>query len=74
MLYNTVGQQVHTLPMGEPVRGVTSLADEVYVLRQKECDQVEVYDVINYRLQRCLTVPNTRGFVDMTSCEHYRCV
>jgi len=45
------------------------------VLRQKERDQVEVYDVINYRLQRRLTVPIIRGFItDMTSCEHYRCV
>jgi len=65
---------MHTLPEGEPVRGVTSLAEEVYVLRQKERDQVEVYDVVNYGLQRRLTVPNIRGFVDMTSCEHYRCV
>jgi len=69
-----VGQVVHTLPEREPVIGVTSLADEVYVLRRKERDQVEVYDVITYRLQRCLTVPDLRGFTDMTSCEHYRCV
>jgi len=70
----TVGQVVHTLPEGEPVRGVTSLADEVYVLRDKERDQVEVYDVINYCLQRRLTVPNIRALTDMTSCEHCRCV
>jgi len=70
----TVGQVVHTLPEGEDVWGVTSLADEVYVLREKERDQVEVYDVINYRLQRRLTVPNLCAFIDMTSCEHYRCV
>jgi len=72
----TVGQVVHTLPEGEEVWGVTSLADEVevYVLRRKARDQVEVYDVINYRLQRRLTVPNSRDVTDMTSCEHYRCV
>ena len=64
---------VHTLPEGETVYGVTSLADEVYLLRKKERDQVEVYDVITYRLQRRLTVPNSRGFTDMTSCVHYRC-
>ena len=69
-----MGQVVHTLPEGEPVAGVTSLADEVYLLRGKECDEVEVYDVITYRLQRRLTVPNSRGFTDITSCEHYRCV
>ena len=69
-----MGQVVHTLPEGESVRGVTSLADEIYVLRQKERDQVEVYDVVNYRLQRCLTVPNRRRFNDMTSCAHYHCL
>jgi len=76
-VYNAVGRApvVHTLPEGEPVAGVTLVADEVYVLRRKERDQVEVYDVINYRLQRSLTVRNFGGGVaDMISCEHYRCV
>ena len=72
--YNAVGRVVYTLPEGEPVCGVTSLADEVYVLRQKERDQVEVYDVTNYHLQRRLTVPNIRLSADMISCAHYRCV
>jgi len=53
---------------------VTSLAGEIYLLRDKERDQVEVYDVITYRLQRCLTVPNARLLTNMTSCEHNRCV
>ena len=54
----TVGQVglVHTLPEGELVRAVTSLADEVYVLREKERDQVEVYNVINDQLP--LTAPS----------------
>jgi len=69
-----VGQLVHTLPEGRPVYGVTLLAGEIYLLRRKERDQVEVYDVVTYRLQRCLTVPNARGFYHMTSCEHNRCV
>jgi len=69
-----VGQVVHTLPEGEPVLGVTSLAGEIYVLRSRERDGVEVYDVISYRLQRCLTVPNICSFDDMTSCEHYCCI
>jgi len=62
----TVGQVLHTLPEGESVWGVTSLADEVYVMRGKErgTPQVDVYDVNNYRLQRRLTVPNIRGFQD----------
>ena len=70
----TVGRVVHTLNEGEVVCGVTSLAGEIYVLRPKERDEVEVYDVITYRLQRCLTVPNSRSFADMTSCKHYCCM
>ena len=71
----TVGQVVHTLPEGEQVRGVTSLGDEVFVLRPKGGrDQIEVYDVITFCLQRFITVLNSRGFADMTSREHYQCV
>jgi len=70
-----VGQVVHTLTEGQDVIGVTSLDNEIFVLTPKRGrDQVEVYDVITYRLQRCLTVPNARGFTDMTSCEHYHCL
>ena len=70
----TEGQVVHTLPEGPPVAGVTTLGEQVYVLRHKERDQVEVYDVITYWLQQCLTVPNIHGFADMTSCEHSLCL
>ena len=65
---------VHTLPEGEAVWGVTSLDNEIFLLRPKGLDEVEVYDVINYRLQRYLTIPNIRSFTDMTSCEHYHCL
>jgi len=71
----TVASVVHTMSEGELVWGVTSLGVEIYLLRPKGGrDQVEVYDVITYRLQRCLTVPNARGFNDMTSCEHCLCL
>jgi len=70
----TEGEIVHTLPEGPPVDGVTTLGEQVYVLRGKERDQVEVYDVITYSLQRHLTVRNARGFADMTSCEHSLCL
>ena len=70
----TVGQVVHTLSEGPSVCGVTSLGDEVFVLRDKERDEVEVYDAITYRLLRYITVANLRELADMTSCEHYHCV
>jgi len=69
-----VGQLVHTLPEGKLVTGVTLLAGEIYLLRWKARDQVEVYDVTTYRLQRRLTVPNAHYYTDITSCEHNRCV
>jgi len=44
----TEGKLVHTLPEGLPVGGVTSLGEEIYLLRWKAArDQVEVYDVIS---------------------------
>ena len=61
-----VAPLVHTMSEGEPVGGVTSLGKESYLLRPKGVDEVEVYDVVSYRLLRCLTVPNSRGFFDMT--------
>ena len=70
-----VGQVVHTLhPEGEPVAGLTLLAGNIYLLREKERDQVEVFDIITYCLLDRQTVPNIRGYTDMTSCEHNRCV
>jgi len=71
----TVGQVVHTLPEGDVVIGVTSLGDKVFVLRDKERDELEVYDVITYGLEYYIPLPSTRLRIsDMTSCEHYVCV
>jgi len=68
----TVGRVVHTLPEGAAVSGVTSLGDNIYLLRARI--GVEVYDVITYRFLRSLAVPNVRGFTDMTICLHYCCM
>jgi len=53
---------------------VTLLGEEIYLLRPKGGNQVEVYDVISYRLLHCLTVPYICGFNDMTSCKHFLCL
>ena len=66
---------VHTMPEDEPVEGMTSLGEAIYLLRwYGGRHQVEVYDVISYRLQRSLTVPHARVCSDMTSCEHLLCL
>ena len=69
-----MGQVVHTLPEGEPVVGVTSLGDVIFVLRWKTKNQMELYDIVTCNLLCSMTVPNAQGFADMTSCEHYHCV
>ena len=70
----TVGHVLHTLPGGEPVRGVTSLDNLLYVLRDgKTSEQIEVYDMDSYCLQRCLTVPRLIAINDMTACAYNGC-
>jgi len=69
-----VAPLVHTMSEGKPVMGVTSLGEEIYLLRLQGVDAVEVYDVISYRLLRCLTVPNAGAFSDMTSCANLLCL
>jgi len=69
-----VGRVLHTLPDGEPVRGVMSLDNLLYVLRRgKSSDQIAVCDKDSYRLERCITVPGLGGGNDMISCAHNRC-
>jgi len=50
---------------------VTSLGQEIYLLRRKG---VEVYGITSYRLLRYLIVPNAGRFIDMTSCVHFLCL
>jgi len=68
------GQLVHTLPGGEPVAGVTILAGEIYLLRNRTQGQVQVYNVNTYICLRHQTLSNKTRFTDMTSCEHFGCV
>jgi len=63
-----VGQLLHTLPDGEPVWGVTSLDNLLYVLRDgKSTEQIEVYNKDSYCLQRCITVPGLGVGTNMIS-------
>ena len=73
-MYYTAGRAIHSLPDGPSVWGVTSLDNEIYVMRWKKREQIEVYNANTYRFQCSLTVSDIRGFTDMTICEHYRCL
>jgi len=70
----TAGQLVHALAEDLPVWGLTSLAGNIYLWRDKVREQVEVYDASTYRIWDYLTVPGVRGITDMASCKHYLCV
>jgi len=68
-----VGRVIQTLPEREPVGGVTSLDNRLYVLRGKASDQVEVYDIESSQLLHCLTVPGLHSTDDIIACAYNRC-
>jgi len=69
-----VGRVIQTLPEREPVLGVTSLDNRLYVLRgNKTSEQVEVYDIDSSQLLHCLSVPGLRDTSDIISCAYNRC-
>lgn len=69
-----VAEVIHTLPKGERVCGVATFKDNIYVLRWKGLEHVEVYDAITFRPKYCLDVPNLRGFTAMALCERQHCL
>jgi len=46
----------HVIPKGNGISGVTSLGDDVFVVRYKGQQQIEVYDANTFTLQRHITV------------------
>jgi len=73
---NAVGRLIHKLPRANWVMGITSLDNQLYLLRHfKTSEQVEVYDIDSYHLLHCLTVPGLEKFSarDIVACRHNRC-
>jgi len=70
---DAVRRVIQTLPAGEPVAGVTSLDNHLYVLRGKSSEQIEVYDIDSYHLLHSLTVPGPVITDDIVACGHNRC-
>ena len=46
----------HVIPKGNYVSGITSLGNDVFVVRYNS-QQIEVYDAVTFKLQHCLAVP-----------------
>jgi len=58
------------------VVGVTSVDDELFVLLNRDSDQVAVYSINDYRLLRRLSLYGVRPHCnnDLTSCVRHRCL
>jgi len=73
-VFDAVGREIQRLPQAEPIAGLTSLDNLLYVLRRKKSsEQVEVYDIDSYRLQRYLTVRGLGIVFDIVACAYNRC-
>ena len=69
-----MGRVLHTLPESNAVWGVTSLDNQLYVLRYRRSEQIEIYNKESYRLQYCLTIRALEAMADIASCGHNRCL
>ena len=71
---DAVGRVIQTLGETEPVWGVTSLDNHLYVLHgNRSSDQIAVYDIDSYELLHCLTVLGLSVADDIVACGHNRC-
>jgi len=69
-----VGPVRHNLLQGDGVWGVTTLDNVIYVLRDKDMEQIAAYDADSYRLQKKFSVPDLHGAYDIVACPHYQCL
>jgi len=66
---------VHVIHKGERVGGVTSLGDDVFVVRVDSQQKIEVYDAKTFTLQRHITVPGLVGAsYGLAACPHNNCL
>jgi DNA-binding beta-propeller fold protein YncE len=65
----------HIIPRGSyQVIGVTSLGNELFVVRQTAQQQIEVYDTTNFTLQRKISVHQLVYAYGLTSCGINKCL
>jgi len=64
----------HVIPCGIEVIGVTSVGDDVFVLRCDLSQQVEVYDAVSFTLQRRLSVPGLKLSLGLAACASNKCL
>ena len=62
-----------SLTRGQNVTAVTSLGDDVFVLRWA-VRHILVYDAATFRLQHCIPVPSLSCPWGLAACAHHRCL
>ena len=66
---------LHVIPKGNGVTAVTSLGDDVFVVRWCTEPKIEVYDAKTFTLQRHITVPGLgRISYGLAACPHNNCL
>jgi len=64
----------HVLPEGSEVRGVTSLGDNIFIVRRNCHNQIEVYDAKTFTLQRPIAFPVLADSFSLAACPHNNCL
>jgi len=64
----------HVIPGKTRVTGVTSLGDDLFVVRDDESEQVAVYDAVTFTLQRCLSVKGLGYSEGLAACASNKCL
>jgi len=65
---------IHVSPKGNAVGGVTSLGDDVFVVRDYSQQKIEVYDAKTFTLQRHITVPRLGTSYGLVACPYNNCL
>jgi len=66
---------IHVIAQGNKVGGVTSLGDDVFVVRYRSQQKIEVYDALTFTLQRHITVLGLVGSsYGLAACPHNNCL
>jgi len=64
----------HVIPRGNEVGGVTSLGNDVFVVRCPSRQQIEVYDANTFTLERHITVPWLGRSFGLAACHKNSCL
>ena len=73
---HTAASVIKKIVTANVVRGVTSVYDELFLLLNRNNDQVSVYSISDYQLLRQLNLPGFKrnDSNDITSCVRHKCL